>query len=87
MCHFSCHRFKRERKYLVFNLVNQNKNYQYFTLYITSFDSGHWDINICVLDRRILVMLDTSDEFELKIEMLICTDLLLWDHTNSLTVQ
>ena len=30
-------------------------------------------------------MLDTSDEFELEFEMVIWTDLLLWDHKNSST--
>ena len=32
-------------------------------------------------------MLDTSDEFEFKLEKVICTDLLLWDHKNSSTVR
>jgi hypothetical protein len=32
-------------------------------------------------------MLDTSQEFENKLEKVICTDLLLRDHKNSLTVQ
>ena len=32
-------------------------------------------------------MLDTSDEFEFEFEKVICSDLLLRDHTNSLTVQ
>ena len=32
-------------------------------------------------------MLDTSHEFEFDFEKVICTDLLLQDHKNSLTVQ
>jgi hypothetical protein len=32
-------------------------------------------------------MLDTSDEFDFKLEKVICTDLLLRDHKNSLTVR
>jgi hypothetical protein len=32
-------------------------------------------------------MLDISHKFEFDFAKVICTDLLLWDHTNSLTVQ
>jgi len=32
-------------------------------------------------------MFDISDEFEFAFEMIICTDLLLRDHKNSLTVR